>query len=465
MQIPILNGIYTDEASEFRTSYPVNMVPVPKQQGISNGYLRPAEGVQLLTTGPGIDRGGVNWRGLHYRVMGSKLVRIDVAGTIVELGDVDTGGLVSLDYSFDRLAIASNGKLFYWDGATLKQVVDPDLGIVKDVIWVDGYFMTTDGSYLVVTELNDPFSVLATKYGSSEVDPDPIMAIKKVRNEPHAINRYTIEAFDNVGGTGFPFRRIDGAQINRGSVGTKACCNYLGGLAILGGGRNEPISVWLASNGQTTKIATREIDRLLSNYSESTLSTVLVEPRTVDGHEWLYVHLPDQTLCYDAEASKVLGQHVWFVLSSGSGGVDQYRARNFVFVHDAWHVSDPQQPSIGTTTLKDAKHWGRDVAWEVSTPIIYAPPGGAIFHELELVCLSGRTEFGKDSMISTSYSLDGVTWSMERSINAGKTGQRTKRLIWLNQGATRNWRIQRFRGDSRARLSIARLEARVEALA
>ena len=45
MQIPILNGIYTDNDSDFRTSYPRNMIPVPKAQGMSAGYLRPADGI------------------------------------------------------------------------------------------------------------------------------------------------------------------------------------------------------------------------------------------------------------------------------------------------------------------------------------------------------------------------------------------------------------------------------------
>ena len=44
MQIPILNGIFTDEAADFRTSYPRNLIPVPKQEGISAGYLRPEAG-------------------------------------------------------------------------------------------------------------------------------------------------------------------------------------------------------------------------------------------------------------------------------------------------------------------------------------------------------------------------------------------------------------------------------------
>ena len=55
MQIPILNGIFTDSAADFRTSYPVNMVPVPKQTGISSGYLRPAEGAVASVGNIGFD--------------------------------------------------------------------------------------------------------------------------------------------------------------------------------------------------------------------------------------------------------------------------------------------------------------------------------------------------------------------------------------------------------------------------
>jgi hypothetical protein len=40
-----------------------------------------------------------------------------------------------------------------------------------------------------------------------------------------------------------------------------------------------------------------------------------------------------------------------------------------------------------------------------------------------------------------------------------------KRLAWFQQGHMRNWRIQRFRGDSDAHISFVRLEAQIEALA
>ena len=198
MQIPIVNGIYTDENSDFRTSYPRNMVPIPKEQGLSKGYLRPADGsVSLGSGGPGIDRGGINWNGICYRVMGTRLVTIDKNGIVDDLGFISGSGQVMLDYSFDYLGIAAGNNLYLWDG-TLTQVTDSDLGSVIDFIWIDGYFMTTDGESLVVTDLGDPFSVNPLKYSSSEADPDEIKAVLKLRNEAYALNRYTVEVFDNI---------------------------------------------------------------------------------------------------------------------------------------------------------------------------------------------------------------------------------------------------------------------------
>jgi hypothetical protein len=97
--------------------------------------------------------------------------------------------------------------------------------------------------------------------------------------------------------------------------------------------------------------------------------------------------------------------------------------------------------------------------------IVYNESNGAIFSELELVTLTGRVALGINPIISTSYSLDGVAWSQDRPISVGTVGDTKRRLVWLRQGYMRNWRIQRFRGDSQAHLSFIRLEAQIEPLA
>ncbi|CAB4166818.1 Bacteriophage P22, Gp10, DNA-stabilising [uncultured Caudovirales phage] len=462
MQIPILNGIYTDNTPELRTSYPVNLIPVPAKTGISAGFLKPAEGIVSNGTGTGTDRGGIEWDGVCYRVMGTKLVRVDSDRTVTTLGDVGGSELVSMDYSFDRLAIASGGNLFYWNGSVLSQVTDSDLGTVLDVCWIDGYFMTTDGANLVVTELSDPAQVNPLKYGSSELDPDPVKALLELRNEIYALNRHTIEVFDNVGGEFFPFSRIEGAHIAKGSIGTHTCCVYIEAVAFLGSGRNEAPGIYLAANGQTKKISTQEIDQLLLTYTEGQLSLCKLETRNDKNHQYLYVHLPDRTVVYDAAAAE-LGQ-VWFTLTSSLSGFSQYRARNFVWAYDKWLVGDPQSSSVGYLVDNVGAHWGQKVRWEFGTTIMYNESRGGIFHQLELIALTGSVALGTNPQISTSYSIDGKSWSQDKFINCGTTGT-NKRLCWFQQGHMRNWRVQRFKGDSDAHLSFLRLEAQLTPLA
>lgn len=463
-QINILSGIYTDEKSDVRVSYPLNLIPIATPNGVSQGYLRPADGITQLGIGPGVDRGGINWNGECYRVMGTKLLKIAADGSYVELGEVGGTGQVTLDYSFDRLAIASSGALFYWDGVVLSQVTDPDLGAVVDFCWVDGYFFSTDGEFLIVTELNDPFSVNPLKYGSSEIDPDPVLGIYKLRNEIHVLNRYTIEVFDNIGGSLFPFARITGAQIQRGAIGTYAAALFMDNLAFVGSGRNESVGVYLGANGQSQHISTTEIDRILASYTEAQLSDILVEARIVDGQWLLYIHLPDKTLLYNGTASQQLQSQVWSILSTSLTGIGKYQARNFVYCYDKWLVGDPDEAEHGYLVETNSRHWGNVVKWEFGTPIVYNDAKGAIFHELELIALPGRVEIGADPVVWTSYTIDGEVWSQLRPCAAGGNANRNKRIRWLQQGVMRQWRAQKFSGTSDCHLSVLRLEATLEPL-
>ena len=616
-QIPLFAGITTDGNADFRTAYPVNMVPVPMAQGISDGYLRPADGIatlagrdddfpNLITNGTfntdiaswtdyntaditwysatesmrimfagggssepasyqdvttvadvsyqvtfdmtridppvagrppsigyckvidvftgatlvdeqfyveggktvqqaveftasgtqtrivlgtiyvlganfplyldnvevreyfratDINRGGINWEGTLYRVIGEDLYRITSIGNAVPIGTIGGTGRVRMTYSFDYLAIASSDQLWLYNGTTLAQVTDVDLGNAKDVIFIDGYFMTTDGEFLVVTELNDPFSVDPLKYGSSEINPDPILALLKVRNEAYAMNRYTIEVFANVGTSGFPFQRIPGAQIEKGVVGRDACTVFMDAVVFVGSGYNEAIGVYIAAKGGgSTKISTREIDDILAGYTEAELQNLILTTRVDRNHQHLHIRMPDgQTFVFDQAASQALQNPIWFRLCSDCNG-GEYRATDIIWCYDQWNVADTLSNKLGYLTPTVSTHWDEKVRWEFTTLLLYNESRGAIVHELELVALTGRTALGEDPVITAEYTLDGLQWSQPRTIAAGVQGDRQKRLRWLSQGKMHNFRGQRFSGTSDAFISIARLEARLEPL-
>ena len=465
MQIPIINGIYTDGgAPDFRTSYPRNLVPVPKTQGISTGYLRPADGIVQTATGQGVDRGGINWNGVEFRVSGTKLISKAADGTVTVLGDVGGIGQVTMDYSFDRLGIASGGSLFYWNGSNLTKITDPDLGTVLDMKWIAGYFLTTDGTNLVTTDLADPASINPLHYGSAEEDPDPIMAVDELRGEAYAFGRYTVEIYDNVGGNGFPFSRNEGAQVTKGCIGTHAYAPLGDTFIFTGSGRGEAPVVYQMIPGNVTKVSTREIDTILLGYTEAQLALVVMETRVDKNHQHVYLHLPDQTWVYDTISSQVLGEPIWFSLTTSVVGLGAYRARNHVWCYNQWNVGDPTSSALGKLTSAVSSHYGQTVGWDFGTMVMYNDGNAAIVHELELVCLTGRVALGTEPVIWTCYSLDGETWSQERSVRAGRQGQRSQRICWRDQGKLEHWRVQRFRGTSDAHLSMARLEAQVEPL-
>lgn len=467
MQIPILSGVYTTIDGDFRTSYPRNLIPVPKQTGVSNDYLKPADGIKLFATpnfGP--DRGGINWGGVCYRVCGADFISINPDGVVVVIGQVlNDGGVVKMDYSFSRLAIVSAGKVYYYDKTTFYVVTDPDLGSnILDVVFVDGYFMFVDFGNIIVTELSDPTQIDPLKYGSAEYDADDILGIAKIANEPHIIGRNTIEPFYNTGGSDFPFQRVNGGLITKGAIGYRAHASFMDGVAVVGGGRNEPPAVWVCGNSRAVKISTREIDQILKTYTFEDLQGVYVESISKDAHRFLYIHLNDKTLCYDAAAAEATGQPIWFTLDSGNITSERYKARSFVWCYNKWICGDPTSNRVGVLTSDESNHYDGVVAWEFSTQIVYNESKNGIFHELELVALTGSTSSLKDSVVWTSYSHDGLTWSQESPRKIGNSGVRNNRISWLQQGMINKWRIQRFRGDSTAFLTISRLEAKMEGL-
>jgi hypothetical protein len=465
LKLPILSGIYADSVADFVESYPVNREPVVLNTGLSEGYLRVAPGIAGIGTGPGVDRGGINWDGVCYRVMGTRLVSVSSGGVVTDLGDVGSGGQCSLDYSFDNLIIASGTKLYYWNPSDgLRQVTDPDLGIVLDAIWIDGYTMTTDGTSLVVTELNDPMAVDPLKYGSSEEDPDPVEGLFRIRGEVYALNRNTIEVFNDIGGSGFPFQRNSGAQIPYGCVGTHAKALYIQTFAFVGSARNENLAVYLAGAGDAQKLSTRRIDKMLAALTDAEAAAITMESRVDDDEQRLLVHLPTATLVFFNTASRKAEQKVWAIYASGVEADEAYRGRNGVLAYGKWIVGD-NAGNIGVIDPDVPTHFGAVTGWRFDTALLFNENGRGIVNSLTLTGLPGRALPGADPRIFLSFTIDGVTYGQEYAIASGVLGQRNKIMQWRKPRRFDSWIGQRFRAADNGMAAFARLDAMIEPLA
>lgn len=437
--------------AEFVESVPLNLEPVAIDNKISTGQFRAPAGLAPHVAGPGECRGAIVWNGVHYRVMGTKLVSI--AGTTVSiLGDVGGTGPVALDYGFDRLSIASGELLFYYDANGLSQVTDPDLGIVKDAMWIDGYTMTTDGKFIVVTDLSDPTSVNPLKYGSAEEDPDMITGVIKVRGEGYVPGRYTVEVLQNIGGNGFPFGVVDGATIPYGCVSPSAKCLYAESFAFCGSARNEALGIYVAGAGTAVKLSTRALDRALAAVSDP--SVIELEAWTYLDEKRLIVHLPTESWVYLDTASRKSGEKIWYRRTNCP--------RHAVELNGQWFAAIGNE--IGVLSHDISTILDDPTEWRFDTPFAHADGQAYILGQIELVGLTGRMPFDEQATVFFSYSTDGETWSRERMIRVGTAGSRRKRMVWRPNARIPNYATFRFRGYDASMPGITKIEADVDPL-
>lgn len=450
-QIPIQTGVRLDRGG-FDTSFPVNLEHDLIDSGVSAGQLVSARGAVTFATGPGLDRGGIIWNGVHYRVMGTKLVSV-VGSTVNTLGDVGGSGPVRMAYSFDRLGIASDGLLFYWDGATLTQVTDPDLGAANDLAWLAGYFATTDGEFIIVTELLDPTQIDPLKYGSAEADPDPITGVEVLNEELYAIGRHTIQPFRNVGGLGFPFQPIVGATVPYGCISAAAKCRLLDSIAFVGGAREEPLGVFVLSGGSALRISDGQVDDLLQGVPESLIE---LEARRFGDDVHLVLHTPDASAMLILQTASDIGEKVWTILHSGRFG--PYRPRHVVW-DGARHVcGDLESGALAVMTQDTEQHFGAGAEWRFDVGLMFNEGRAFILQEIELF---GQFPLGQPSTVFVSITRDGEVWSNEVAIRL--VGLRGQRCI-LRPGVRMPYIAgMRFRGSGR--VSIARCEVQGEPLA
>lgn len=463
--IPLVYGAKANENADLVASLPVNLETFPFNSGISSARLGSAIGGRPRSIGPGVDRAGTVWKGVQYRVMGSKLVSVAADGTTTTLGDVGATGTANLDRGADRLQIRSGTSLYYWDGTTLTQVTDTDLGPCIDQCHMDGFSVSTDGTYVVVTDLANPTSVNPLKYGSAEVEPDSITGLlHQDSGELIVFGENTIQPFTNVGGSGFPFSPNISATIPFGCVGPMAKCHFLGIYAFVGGAQNSATGVWLGLIGTPKKISNRAVDDAIAAVADQ--STIEIEARSYRDENRLLVHLPDKTLVYLHSATQANNQeNVWCVARSGRGMDKAYRLKNAILAHGEWWVGDTESAQLGILDGGIAMHFGEAVGWQFDTQLIYDEAKGGIIHRLELVGTPGRGVADNGASVFLSFTHDGETYSTERANLLPAKGQRQKRTVFDPHKLFRNYVGLRFRGDSNSLVGWSALEAEIEGLA
>lgn len=462
--ITFIKGDKHGSETDYRDYLPINMSAILRPMFGAEGYMLETPGLTAFGTADGVDRGG-NWNerfSEHYRVNGNKFVSVDSGGVVTELGDILGSDTASLPYSFETQGIVADKKFYLYDPTNgFRQVTDPDIRLPIDAVWIDGYYCFTDGDVLYHTEIvngtpvEDSIADLAL--ATAEFSPDPTLGVGKTTdNKWIAFNRYSIEFLSNVGGETFAFKRIPTRALKSGVIATQAKAEIGGTWFFVGGSKEEAVSFYVMGVGDVNKLATREVEKVLAQYSESELGATVVESREQDGYAYITIRLPRETLLFNWTYAQQKGvEGAWSILTTGLNQ-DRWRGANGVYDPriSTWVYGDTLGPDLGLLDETSGEQYGDIQEWYLNTPFMYLDT--ASIDQLDIETIPGFTAT-KDATVFVSATYDGVSHVMERTVQYGQPSNYLQRfIIYRPFGYIRNWFAIRMRGASRSRMAFHR---------
>lgn len=459
LQLTFIKGDKMGSETDYRDSLPINMTAVMKPLFGAAGYMIQQPGLVKYSDTVGADRGGLwNERQInHYRVSGGKFISVADDGVVTELGDISGSDNVLLPYSFNTQAIIADGRMWLYDTTNgFREITDQDLGDPIDGVWIDGYYFLTDGEFIYHTDITDESSIDPLKFATAEFSPDPSNGLLKTNdNKVMVFGRYSTEYFINVAAENFAFQRVPTRAVKAGIVGTHCKAEMSGGVYILGGRKEESVSVHVLGVGSVQKVASREVDKVIGRYKETELTDVVLEARVEDGYYYLLVHLPNETLMLNETIAKSQGvDQAWTILSSGDLDTN-YQAIHGIYEprKGVWVYGDKKEARLGVLDDNAATQYDEKVSWLLNTPYIYLE--SASIDEVEIETVPGFNAT-TDNNVFISLTYDGVSTTREEPISYGNKNEFQQRFIRYRLGYVRDWFSIRLRGKSDTRVAFSR---------
>ncbi len=460
-QLPLnlIKGDRHGSETDYRDYLPENMSGVVRPMFGAAGYMLQQPGLTQLGTGEGIDRRGT-WNerfGMHLRVSGESLISVDKDGNSTVLGEIPGADTTSLPVSFNTQGIVADGRFYLYDPSNgFREVTDPELGNPTDCVWVNQVYFFTDGENIYHSDVGNESSIDPLKFATSEFSPDITLGVGKTSdNKVIVFNRYTIEFFVDRANPNFAYERVETRAIKAGIVGTHCKCEMLDRWFIMGGRKEEDVSIHVVGVGSVERVASREVDKVIGQYSETELSACVLEARVEEGYQYLIVHLPNETLLYNQKMAQQAGtEQAWSILKTGTGS-DEWRGKFGVFEPrlGKWVYGDKIDSRMGILDETVATQYGKIAEWTLNTPFVYLE--SLSIDEMQIETIPGFTG-SSDATVFVSLTYNGVTHGKEYTMQYGGPSAYGQRFIQYRFGYVTDWFSFKFRGASRSRMAMSR---------
>lgn len=414
IQVPLMRGDDVTADTDYSDFLPKNFTGIVKQVREAQGYMLTTDGLKRMFVAVGEDRGGFfnDRQNKHFRVSGDRLITVDSLSTFTDIGTISGVGQCSMPYSFQSQLIVSGGNVYRYASGVLSLLTDVDFGRPIDADWIDGYYFFTDGEYLYHTLASDETQVAPTDYAVAEIMPDKSLAVMRTPdNLMMVFGRYSAEYFYNDGTANFAFSRISQKSMKVGICGTYCKAELDGDIYVLGGRRYESPSFYALQSGSAASISTRTVDKVIAQYNESELSSVVLEGRVKAGSSYLIARLPRHTLAFNVSIARKFGaDNAWSILSTGVSN-DRWIGCNGVFDPNLsqWVYGCNDDGRVFHLDSTSSAQDGEYAECELQTPFI--PLDKKRISQIELNTIPGFVS--EDTTIFFSVSPDGYVLSSD----------------------------------------------------
>lgn len=486
--LPFAQGFYVSESLPISAQECVNFYPnIPQTGTVTQQSLFGTPGlVEIATAGDDETNRGLHvFNSIPFAVNAENLYRIDRsfdAFNVASFTAVQVNGATDLPGTA-RVQMADNGEsggqmciilpesiaqfnaYIFTTAGGLVQISDSDFdGPVSSVVYIDGFFLFTkkDGNSFFISDLRDGLVYNALDFADAEVDPDPIQAASVLRNEVLIWGSQTMEPFQNIGGAGFPFLRIEGAVQDKGLDAVNSLVAIDGNIAFIGGAVQEQAAIWITSGGKASPLSTTAIDNQIRTYTDTVVENAFAVTYSQSGALFAAFTFPGQeTFVFEAVSG------LWHTRESTNNDVAvEWRVSNIVEAYGELIVGDLFNNKFGIID--------KDVFTEYDVEIkrhFVLPPldnGGDPFfnNSIEAVGESGignTVDPGLNPTVLLSFSDDGGrTFSDTLPRSFGLKGDYLFRTIWNQLGRVARERMYRFDVSDPVKWVFYKIEANID---
>lgn len=418
--------------------------------------------VSFAAVGSGPIRGMNLMNNVLYVVSGPYLYSLTSAGLVTQLGgQIGGGGYVAMANNGTQVCIVNGTNGYIYSATAGFQIIsDPNFHSAQSVTFIDNYFVFdwAGTNKWFISNSSDGTTYSGLDFASAEVSSDFVLSIVNQQETMLIFGQRTTELWQDVGAINFPFQRISGSTIERGSAAALSPVKEDNSVFFLG----DDIVYYRLNGTGLTRVSTHAIEAIWQKYS--VVSDAYSFSYTFNGHKFVCVVFPTANATWILDISTGLWheRESWDINNNSYG---RWRGSCAIEAFGKVLIGDFYSNNIGYLTDDVSTEFGNTIRMLATSPPLHDDRARIFVSCLELDIESGvgaTTGQGQDPQITLDWSRDGgrTFIALQRFNSLGKIGAYLTRCRWLRLGQARQW-VFRVQISDPVRRTIIRAHAQI----